>query len=96
MHLAFCSCFESIYVTCLSPLVSKNSKAYHTKSKANEFHTYTKMYFYKEHQKSLLNLQNIYYSNLSDQLKILNKASAQGTHTFESQFDTESATVEKS
>lgn len=47
MHLAFCSCFESIYVTCLSPLVSKNSKAYYTKSKANEFHTYIKMYFYK-------------------------------------------------
>lgn len=87
MHLAFYSCFESIYETCLSPSVSKNSKAYY-KSKANEF-TYIHQNIFlqsEEHQKSLLNLENIYHNKLSDQLIILNKASVQGTHTFETQY----------
>lgn len=86
MHLAFCSCFESIYVTCLSPSVSKNSKAYY-KSKANEF-TYIQQNLFlqsEEHQRSLLNLENIYHNIFSDELIILNKASVQGTHTFEAQ-----------
>lgn len=93
MHLAFCSCFKSIYITCLSPLVSKNSKAYYTKSKANEF-TYIHQNIFlqsEEHQKSLLNLQNIYHTKLSDQLIIMNKASVYGTHTFQSQLNNLSA-----
>lgn len=93
MHLAFCSCFKSIYITCLSPLVFKNSKAYYTKSKANEF-TYIHQNIFlqsEEHQKSLLNLQNIYHTKLSDQLIIMNKASVYGTHTFQSQLNNLSA-----
>lgn len=98
MHLAFCSCFESSYVTDSSPSVCKNSKAYYTKSKANEF-TYIHQNILlgtEEHPKILLHLKNIYHNNLSDQLIILDKARVQGTHKFETKLNAKNSTVEKS